>query len=519
MAEDRPEEPTAEPEELATRPEPATRTEPEPEELTTEPAPEAPGTVSPPTPSVSSPRAGLRLRRRVVAVAVLVAVVVGAGTLLSRSVGVRAAPAGSVPTGAGAVNGAMFCPHGGAPGASGWVAITNPGTSHVTVRLSTFDAKGTVAPAVTFVVPPGHQVERPVPADDPADATEVEYFGGWVGASAIVQTKATHPALAAEGCVRAAHPSWFVPDASTAQGDTSYLVVMNPFGQDATFDVVLRTDQRTVRPGALSPFVLRGGTSAALKLNDFVLQNPAERDVTVQVTTHLGRVVVGGLVSSATDLREEAGISNPATLAVIPATAYVGSSQLDILNPGTGRADLSVVAQGGTRQNLLSGNQGISMGPQAVRTFSVMLATTAGTVVQSTNGAKLAVARRVSGPNGDSAAIDAPAQPLRQWLVMATSPPDGGTSYLVLQNPGQVDTLATVRLIGSNGDVGSPFTVTVPSGTMVGLGLLDRVGNDPVSALVSAQRATLVASGASVSRDGAGFAATMGLPLAARDQP
>jgi len=78
---------------------------------------------------------------------------------------------------------------------------------------------------------------------------------------------------------------------------------------------------------------------------------------------------VGGLVSSATDLREEAGISNPATLAVIPATAYVGSSQLDILNPGTGRADLSVVAQGGTRQNLLSGNQGISMGPQAVRTF------------------------------------------------------------------------------------------------------------------------------------------------------
>jgi hypothetical protein len=453
----------------------------------------------------------------VVAVALLVALVVTSGVLLDRSVGVRAAPDGPVPTGSGAVNGAMFCPHGGVPGGRGWVAITNPGTAAVTVRVSTFDAKGTVAPAATFVVPPGLQVERPVRADDPANATEVEYFGGWVGVSAIVQAKAAHPAIAAERCVRAAHPSWYLPDGSTAQGDTSYLVVMNPFGQDATFDVALRTDQRTVRPGVLSPFVLRGGTSAALKLNDFVLQNPAERAVSAQVTTHLGRVVVGAVVSSATDLREEAGISSLTSLAVIPATGYVGSSQLDVLNPGTGRTDISVVGQSGTKQNLLSGNQGVSVNPLAFRTFAVTLASTVGTVVQSTNGAGLAVGRRVNGPHGDSAMIEAAAAPLRQWLVMPTSPPAGGTSYLVLQNPGRQDTQATVRLIGAKGDVGTPFTVEVPSGTMVELGLLDRVGRNPVSALISTQRATLVASGASVSTDGAGFAATLGLPLTGRE--
>src|SRR6185295_15696274 len=82
----------------------------------------------------------------------------------------------------------------------------------------------------------------------------VEFFGGWVAVTAVVQSKAG--SIAAERCVSAPQPTWLVADASTGQDESSYVVVMNPFDVNAEFDVVFRTEDRSIRPGPLSPDVL-----------------------------------------------------------------------------------------------------------------------------------------------------------------------------------------------------------------------------------------------------------------------
>src|SRR5438876_658154 len=116
-----------------------------------------------------------RLRARLVAVATAVLVLSGGGVVLDHVVGPKQAAAGAP---RGGPSGAWFCPHGGGPNFRAWVVIANPGPSPVRIRLS--DIRTGERPA-SLTLAPGHQAYREVPATDPADATEVEYFGGWVG--------------------------------------------------------------------------------------------------------------------------------------------------------------------------------------------------------------------------------------------------------------------------------------------------------------------------------------------------
>jgi hypothetical protein len=201
-------------------------------------------------------------------------IVVVAGALLQRAVGVRAAPPATLES---TRSGAWFCPHGGSTEWKGWVWLTNPGSVPVRVRLTTFGGNG-VLERSSFEVPPGQETQRAVRADELGAATEVEYFGGWVGAATVVQTDAQPPSTSAERCEPQPSSRWFIADANTARGDTASVVLMNPFAQPAVFDVVIRTDKRPpVRPGSLSPLVLPARTSTAIQLGEFVLQAPAER--------------------------------------------------------------------------------------------------------------------------------------------------------------------------------------------------------------------------------------------------
>ena len=133
---------------------------------------------------VTTPGSASPVRRRMLAVALLVVLVASSGIVLQRVVGVRAAPAGSAEA---SVSGTWFCPHGGDDGWQGWVTVTNPGSSVVRVRLTTYGEQGVMARSA-FPVRPTRQVVRSVPASEPGASTEVEFFGGWVGASVTIRS-------------------------------------------------------------------------------------------------------------------------------------------------------------------------------------------------------------------------------------------------------------------------------------------------------------------------------------------
>jgi Family of unknown function (DUF5719) len=447
------------------------------------------------------------IRARAVTLLVLAALVAGSGVFLDRVVGARAEPRGL--PGAG-LSGASFCPHGGHAGWKGWVVVTNPGRRRVRVRLTQLNARGTGSVS-TFTIGAQRQAYRQVPAEDPADSTLVEYFGGWIGATSILAT-GTPGGLAAMACDQGAHRNWFVMDLPTSAGQTSYLVLMNPFQEPAQFDVVLRTEERGVAPGPLSPYVLPPGRSVAIAVNDFLLLGPTEESLTARVVQRMGRVVAGGLTLSGTGIRAEPGIAAAGTRWVIPAAGDAGTRQLIILNSGDARADLSVAAEGSAAQRLVSGPEGFSVGPGNVKTFEPERVKDAGYLVASSNGRAFVAALRLAGPGGDTATIEGSAATADRWLVLPAVPPSGGRSFLVLQNPGRGRVDVAIHLLGSGGPVlGGPASRTLLPGRTIRITLPSQEG--PVSAVVTARGGTIVASAASYSPDLAGFASTLGLPM------
>ncbi len=436
------------------------------------------------------------------------ALVVGSGMGMSSALGPKALARGRP---AGSVAGAWFCPHGGGSGTTAWVVITNPGTFSAHVRMTGLSGPG--APqAEEFDVPAGRQVMKEVAASDDAASTEVEYFGGWVGAAAVVRSEKPE-GVAAERCVAAPHPIWYLPDETTGQSQNASIVVMNPFAVDAAFDVVVRTEQRVIRPGVLSPYVLPAGRSAAIDLNQFALAGPGEDTVTAEVRVRVGRAVAGSVATTANGIRAEAGIPFLQERAIMPGSGYLGAGQVAAMNPRGRRSDLAVVAQGASTQELVGGPEGLSIPPAAVQTFPDGGVTDSGLVVQATNHQPVAVARRLAGPKGDQATITPVSRAYRRWLLLPTMPPDDGEARIVIENPGKKEVHGTILLIGPDGSVaaGDAGSFSVGAGRTVTI-VLDKV-DGPVSAVVSAGGGTVVVGGASYSLDGSGYAATLGLPM------
>jgi len=392
--------------------------------------------------------------------------------------------------------------------------VTNPNTTSVLVRLTTFGSKGVLARS-TFEVPPSTQVQRSVPAGEPGAATEVEYFGGWVGAGTVVRTHSSPPSSAASRCAASPSRRGFVTDANTASGATAYLIVMNPFAQAATFDVTIRTDKRPpVRPGSLSPLVLPARSSTAVKLDDFVLQAPTERLVTADVSVTVGRAVAGGLVVSGSGVRAEVAQSDPATRWVLPAGKYSGTSTITVVNASSRRADLEVVAQGASSQKALPGVSNVSVGAGSVRAIDVE-PSSVGLVLRSTNGVPVVAARRLTGTGGDVATEAGANRAGTGWMILPSESPSGGKSFLVLENPGDRTAHVALRFLGRSGPIQARGVdrVDVPAGRTIVVDLSVSTGKKPISVVVTAAGESVVAASASYPGGGAGYTATLGEPI------
>jgi hypothetical protein len=455
------------------------------------------------------PEGSAPTRGRVVLILVLVAVVAVSGFLLDRK-GPRADVVGPIEN---TQTGAWFCPHGGAGGARGWVVVTNPGHQDVVVRVTTFGKNGVRARA-SLSVAAGHQVYREVPATEPGASTQVEYFGGWIGAAAVVQGPKSKPGLAGERCAPVSRRTWFLPDQPTGRDETAYAVVMNPFSTPAQFNVVIRTEQRTINPSSLTPFVLPPRSSVGIKLNDYALESPGQTTVATQVIQQIGRVVAGSFAIAAGSLRAEVGLPSLDPRWIVPGTDKAESAEVPLMNPGSTRTDVTVIRQGSTIQEVLSGEDGLSLPPGFVSTFKAEHISGAGLLIESTNRGRIATAAVLAGPGADTAMMDGTNTPARSWLVLPTLPAKGGQGVLMLQNPGRRPIDVSIRLIGANGGLELPGTGlrTIPAGRTVVVPL-QTVSGVPVSAIVVAKSGTFVAAGASYVEGGSGYAATLGVPM------
>ncbi len=451
-----------------------------------------------------------RIRSRLLAVAAVVVLMAGSGIGLERVVGIRPAPPGSP---GASMSGGWFCPHGGGRGWRAWIAVANPNPDPVLIRITTFGRRGIRAQR-TDTIPGSSQIYHSVPAGTGGEGTEIEYFGGWVGAGWVVQRSGDEPFLGGSRCAGSPSASWYLTDLPTARGQAARVELMNPFGEDATVSVAIRTDQRAaVRPGALSPHVVPARTSTEIRLNQFLLQAPGERIVSVELDVQLGRIAAAGVSVTADGMATEIGEPRESARWSLPGTGFAGGSTLSLLNAKGRRSDVTIIAQSPASQRVLSGVDGLSLSKGEAAAFPAPEDGADGIVIESTNKQPVAAERRLVGTDGEPALIGA-GSPATRWLVIPTLPPTGGEASIVVQNPAREPAEVELRLLGSSGSVfAANRTLTVSAGRVVRVDLTQMAGTEPVSALITATTGTVVVGGASYASNGSGYAATLGLRM------
>jgi hypothetical protein len=475
---------------------------------------------------------------------VLVVGLVAAGAwLLEQKAGVLPARAlegaGSVGGADDAPSGAWYCPHGGGKGWTGSLTISNPGDSDVTVRVRSMSRHGD-RPAQVATVPAGSRLDVEVPAGTREAATEVEYFGGWVAAGWVTTApgtpakpgsepspapapsespatpggesgspaeEAVEAGVAADSCAAAAGRTWYLADGTTVQGQEDYVVVMNPFGSEASFHLQLVAEAREVSGGEIT---VPGGQSRAIHVNQLAL---GDQTVAAVVTADLGRVVAASLgINDVGGIRSDIGVPTTLEDPVAPGAGDAGATEIPFLNTAKVGVSYGVdFLNGEGRRIALPPGQKIP--PNATRT-ETLTATGAGAVAVETEGdAPLALARRTLGIRGDQGSTPAMA-PGAAWLL--TSPASGpfDSARIALANPGTAPVTVTLTGLTPTGPApGEPVAVTIPPDSSIQAEAPFLAGHAQASVVAVSDGGSFVAVMTATARQGAGYAVSAGAPI------
>ena len=445
--------------------------------------------------------------------AVVLAAVAIAGAVAADRVG----PADHPSTGGDdARSGIWLCPHGGGTGWSATIAIANPGSNPVDVRLTPIGS-GAPGAAIAVSVPAGREVLQQMPAKERASATYVESFGGWVGVGWQVAAGGSEAGVGAEPCTPAAATTWYTTDADTSKGHEAYLVLMNPFAGDAVYNVTLYQPGRPpARPEAWTGAVLAAGRSVALELDKQVL---GRDPVAAEVDISKGKVAVASLgVTSPVGVRSVLGASALSSTWYLPVAGGVGQSSLALLVPendgalfsGTLLSSQPPQTAGSLTQQQQSG--------RSTASYEVPTNGASAIQIQTDAGVPVLAALRSAGQGWDDAATGGAAAPAPAWLVPPTVRGDPPKPGLVIVNPGTDPVDVTLRLLPEgHTDPGQPVTLSIPGQRAVAApaGFLAR---DPFASVLVSATGDVVALGASTSEGRNGLALyglAMGVPVPA----
>lgn len=448
---------------------------------------------------MSDPGGGGGFRVSMIAAVLAAALVVASGALLERRLGPRPMVPGDVPD---EVTGAWFCPHGGGGRWRTWVVVANPSDEGVGLRVATH---GPRAPSVQrATVDPGSQLFLEVPAEEMASGTSVEFFGGPVAAG-MVSARDRERGMAAEPCTDAAAGTWYLPEGTTERGFGQRLVLVNPFPERAVVGITLVAEEETIRPGELSGVVIPPRRAAAVDLGGFAL---GKRTLAAAVEVRLGKVAVAGVGLTPRGVRTVVGVQGPSRMWVLPGAADRGTTEITLLAP---RAPVPFRVRAQDEEGQIEVVGEADLAPRSAET--VELEAQGRTLVVVAEGEEPFVAARRLVRDQDHAGTAGAVEGGTRWVAVPATGPGGGSSVLVVENPG--DEVADVRisLLTAEGraEVPSIGRFALPAGRARSISLEDLVGEEPVSALVETTQGVVVVAQAGHT-DG-GYAVSTGIRM------
>ena len=447
------------------------------------------------------------------ALALVVAlVVVVVGLAFDRLGPEQAASVSPAPT----ASGAWLCPHGGGQGWRTILALANPGTADVTARITSLGPDAPKPPTIV-TVPAGTELRQEVPSADRGASTFVEYFGGWIAAGWTAQAGGSDVGVSAEPCAPDAARQWYAPDNTTQIDQDAYLVITNPFGTAAVFDVVLfTTDRAPIRDSDLTNLSLRAHRSMAVRLDHFVADEEA---VTAEVDVTSGRAAVASLgVTQGRGVRSALASAGTTAQTYLPVAGGSGGQyQVMVTVPGGSGVTFGATLFSNQPVRPVPGLVGAAQDPQSARVYPLNTNGASAAFVQTKSGGQIVAGLRSIGVGGDTAATAGATSTATAWVVTPTVVGSHGTPGMVLVNPGAEAVDVTLHLLAPDGTTGAAdVTVTVPptASLLAPPGFLASASG--ASVLVTSQGGGIVAMGASTSRlpdSPAAYALAMGVPM------
>jgi hypothetical protein len=382
------------------------------------------------------------------------------------------------------------------------------------MRVTTFGRAGAAAPR-RVVVPAQSDIRVPVKADSRGAATEVEYFGGWVGVSWVSLAGGHQSGIASEPCSSTLGRTWYMPDNTTVRGEDAWAIVMNPTANQAIFNIQLDTETQTILTKDWTNFVLDPHQSTALHLNQKAL---ARQTVGVEVLVQAGRVAAASLgASRGGGIRSALGITSAERSVLIPGGPAAGRSEIVIEDVGTHRASFQGTLEAPSGGQSLGQFRGEMLQPGEAKTYSLTTPADAAISLGLAVGDGIAVARRTLGPAGDQGS-SAGGSPSRAWVVSSGAARSGDEWRLVLANPGRRTAVVKLWLFPVSGRTNrlNSRLVRVPPGTSRSVAADFTAGAKLGSVLAVASEGTFVPLAASTTSDGTGYSTAVGVPVPPR---
>jgi hypothetical protein len=350
------------------------------------------------------------------------------------------------------------------------IIVGNVGTTTVDATITVMPG-GTRAPVSSHVTV-GARSERAVPVSDVLATAEPGVVVEIVGGQAVVEHQLTSQGdVDVAPCARAAAADWYFANGTTVKGAQQFLVLFNPFGDDAIVDTTLLTDTGVQQPDQLQAVVVPRHSRVSLPIHTFL-----ERQTLIAAHVHarVGRVVAersmlfdgtsSDGVPTRTGIAVSLGATSPATSWSFPFALESDqvSQSLAIANFGSTPTSVQVTVLLGNDQTLAP--QKVDVGAQSVVTIDpgshVPAGTPATVAVQAEDaeGATPPVVAELlawwpSGPSGPAVASTLGLTTTAHQWVFAL--PDGATGTVTAANPGTKP--ATAALIAyAAGDRAGP---------------------------------------------------------------
>ncbi|MFN2610478.1 MAG: DUF5719 family protein [Actinomycetota bacterium] len=351
-----------------------------------------------------------------------------------------------------------YCPSPDVGGLDAHIATTNVGDERVHLRVRAIGSGRSSTPAESDLAAEKRSTVRLKDLGVPQSVGLTEAFGS---AATNDLTVLGDGGLATSRCSTQPWDRWYFANASTSRGTNTYLLIANPFQEEAVVNIRLLMPTGESSPARLKDILIPRSSQASILLAEFVPESPT---FGVEVVATQGRVVTSRFVQAASRDGTK-GISLDVGQRLASAKWFFagghvpadGEETVQLANPTDSEALVQVIFVTDTDQISPQQLQEIQVpaGSQSSIKVSDLLprGTKHSTIVSVTNDSKVisevTTVEAVGPGKGIEIATGVP-DGGQKW-ELAVGSPAGGTQTIDLLNTTTSPLVAKIAIIGANG--------------------------------------------------------------------